>query len=134
MSEGDTKLGEITSFESLTYSQFTGLSIKYAEGEEKHLLIVLNLKMNNGEMTQIQIGNNKVKLEEERDIVELPVTSKEFRYECQEGDVTCMTDDDDDSACTITSISESNDIRGTLSAVLTLLFLAFAAWRRKVKV
>ncbi len=134
VSEGDTKLGEITSFESLTYSQFTGLSIKYAEGEEKHLLIVLNLKMNNGEMTQIQIGNNKVKLEEERDIVELPVTSKEFRYECQEGDVTCMTDDDDDSACTITSISESNDIRGTLSAVLTLLFLAFAAWRRKVKV
>lgn len=125
VSEGDTKISSITTFDSLTFSKFTGLSISYAEGEEKYLLIVLDLRMKNGEMAQIQIGNGKVKLEEDRDIVELPVTSKEFKYECEEGDLTCGAGDDDEPACTITSISDNSNLWGAVSAILAALFLAF---------
>lgn len=103
-SEGDTKLAEILTFDSLTFSKFTGLSLKYAEKEEKNLLIVLDLKLKDGEMAQIQIGNGKVDLEEKKDIVELPVTSKEFLYKCAEGDISCSSGGDDASGCSITTI------------------------------
>ena len=103
-SEGDTKLAEMLTFDSITFSKFTGLSLKYAEKEEKNLLIVLELKLKDGEMAQIQIGNGKVDLEDEREIVELPVTSKEFLYECQEGDISCSSGDEDTAGCSITTI------------------------------
>jgi len=123
-SDGDTKLSSITSFDSLTFAKFTDLSVKYAKEEEKYLLIVLELKMSNGEMTQIQIGSGKVKLEAERDIVELPVTSKEFKYECLEGDPSCGGMNDDDPACTITVVESSTGLVGAIFALILSCFFA----------
>lgn len=124
-SDGDTKLAEITAFESATVSKFTGLSVKYAEAEEKYLLIVLDLSLKNGELAQIQIGNGKVKLDTDRDIIELPVTSKEFLYECAPGDLTCQSGEDDDTACTITTINNSTEVWGALAALFAILSAVF---------
>ena len=130
-SEGDTKLGEITTFDSLTYSKFDGLSISYSEGEEKHLLIVLDLKLKNGEMAQIQIGNGKVQLDTDRKIVELPVTSKEFKYECAEGDLSCQGEEDDDTACTITSIDGNSGFFESVAVLILAFFFAVRFSYRK---
>ena len=130
-SESDTKLGEILTFDSLTYSEFTGLSVKYSEKEEKHLLIVLDLKLKNGEMAQIQIGSGKIKLEEKRDIIELPVTSKEFKYECAEGDLSCADADENETSCTITKINENTGFSISFAALIIAFFLALVFSYRK---
>lgn len=117
---GDIELAKISSFESLTNGMFTNLGIKYAKGEEKHLLIALNIKLTTGQIARIQIGSGKVVVTPDRDIVELPVTSKEFKYECPEGDPTCSDVDDESSGCSISTVENTT----TLASIIMLLLIA----------
>jgi len=108
ISSSDKKLAEITSFDSLTAATFKDLNLSYTKGEEKHLLITLTLGLNQGELAQIQIGSGKVKLSTERDIIELPVTSKVFLFECAEGETGCYGEEDD-GGCAVTSMGDGSN-------------------------
>jgi hypothetical protein len=84
----DTVIEKITEFDSETVLTFRNLEniLTYSEGQEKFLLIVCDLKLKEGEKAEIQIGNGKVKLNSEKEIAELPVTSKEFLYKYDPND------------------------------------------------
>lgn len=116
---GDTKLSTISSFTSTSNATFANLDLKYDKGEEKHLLIALSLKLSTGQLAQIQIGSGKVSVSPERDIVELPVTSKEFKYECAPGDPTCaFGDDEDDGGCSVLTVGNSTSAPSIILMIL----------------
>ena len=121
---GDTELARINSFESISNGVFGNLGIEYGKGEEKHLLIALKLNLATGQLAQIQIGSGKVSVSPDRDIVELPVTSKEFKYECAAGDPTCAFDEDEKSGCSVTTV----DTGITLSSIILMILLAVSGF------
>lgn len=88
VSNSDTLIEKVTKFDSETVLTFRNLEniLTYSKGMEKHLLIVCDFKMKEGEKAQIQIGNGKVRLEVDKEIIELPVTSKVFLYEYDPND------------------------------------------------
>ena len=129
ISSGDEKIGEISSFDG-DRIDFENLNISYSEGEEKHFLVALDLRLKIGEMAQIQIpraGGLRLDRNSTDEIAELPVTSKEFRYECREGDQDCLNFlDDDGCSC---SIITSPDVNGrsmlNILTILLVLLLSF---------
>jgi hypothetical protein len=110
INSGDIKLGESNKADG-DYIIFEGLSVAYNEGEEKHFLIALDLNLKIGESVQIQIPRGRLKLDKNstQEIVELPVTSKEFMYDCQEGDQDCFDfmDDSEGCKCSVVSVPEN---------------------------
>jgi len=123
----DQILAEVKTHEG-GYMTFDNLNISYSKDEEKYFLVVLDLKLNDGEMAQISIQSGRVRLADtSRDIVELPVTSKEFLYECQEGDPRCE-DMDDESGCSCGIIATPDinlkEIIYFLSLIIFMLFFA----------
>ena len=88
LSQSDTLIEKMTEFASETSITFRNLDnyLTYSEGAEKHLLIICDFNMDEGEKAQIQIGNGKVGLNSDKEIAELPVTSKEFLYEYDPND------------------------------------------------
>lgn len=88
MTANDTVIEKMTEFASETLITFRNLenTLTYSEGQEKYLLIACEFKMKEGEKAQITIYEGKVKLNSEKEIAELPVTSKEFKYEYDPND------------------------------------------------
>ncbi len=119
---GDTLLSEMTSFSSLTSGMFTDLNIKYSKAEEKHLLIALDLKLSTGQLAHIQVS--KANVSPDREIVELPVTSKEFKYECAAGDPTCA-EDEEESGCAVTTVDNGMSVYSLILAALLALSAIF---------
>ncbi len=131
VSSKDKKLAEITSFDSISIATFKNLDLSYTKGEEKHLLITLTLGLSEGELAQIQIGSGKVGLSPDRDVIELPVTSKSFLYECAEGETGCYVEEDE-SGCAITAVEESsNSVIFGLMAVLAFISTLFLPITKK---
>lgn len=131
VSSKDKKLAEITSFDSISIATFKNLDLSYTKGEEKHLLITLTLGLSEGELAQIQIGSGKVGLSPDRDVIELPVTSKSFLYECAEGETGCYVEEDE-SGCAITAVEESsNSVIFGLMAVLAFISTLFLPIKKK---
>ncbi len=115
---GDTALSEISSFTSITNGIFDNLNLKYSKAEEKHLLIALDLNLSTGQLAQTQVG--KVSVSPDREIVELPVTSKEFKYECAAGDPTCA-EDEEESGCAVTTVDSGMSVYSLILAALLAL-------------
>ena len=133
-SAGDTLLKKVTEFTSATNVTLDGLKdmLTYGENEEKFLLFKVEFKLNTGEKAKFQIpsGSNSVKISSDKEIVELPVTSNEFTYECDKNDPTsCGSGDDDGGGCAVTELPETSN--STLYVVLAALasMLALAAAR-----
>ena len=131
-SSGDTLLKKVTEFTNATNVTIDGLKdmLTYAENEEKYLLFKVEFKLNTGEKAKFQIpsGSNSVKITSDKDIVELPVTSNEFSYECDKNDPTsCGGGDDDGGGCAVSALPETSN--STLYVVLAALasMLALAA-------
>jgi len=82
LSPTDTVIEKMTEFASETLITFRNLenTLTYSEGQEKFLLISCEFKMKEEEKAQITIYEGKVKLNSDKEIAELPVTSKEFLY------------------------------------------------------
>lgn len=109
VTETDEKIGE-TDISEGGYMKFEGLNVSYGQGEEKHLVVVLDLKLKDGEMAQIMIRSGRVKLADtSKNIAELPVTSKEFLYECQEGDPSCKDAADSKNGCSCNMVAAPQD-------------------------
>lgn len=127
----DTFVAKISSFESDSSIAFENLGdvLQYAENEEKFLVIKLEFKMSVGEKAKIKIpdGSNSVKMASGNTPVGLPVSSNEFRYECDESDPNaCGTDDEEDGGCAILAVPEdsNNALYLVLAAFAALLTLA----------
>ena len=131
-SAGDTLIKKVTSFENATTVSIDGLKelLTYAANEEKYLIFKVEFKMSVGEKAKIQIPSSGVKITSGNDIVELPVTSKEFSYECDKNDPTSCASNESEGGCTISTLPE-NDSNSTLYIVFATLaaMLAFATAR-----
>ena len=131
-SAGDALIKKVAEFENATTVTIDGLKdvLKYAAGEEKYLIFKVEFKMSKGEKAKIQIPSNGVKISSGKEIVELPVTSKEFAYECNENDsASCGSGDDDGSGCAVLALPETSSnsmIYVVLAAVASMLALAAA--------
>lgn len=105
---GNELLGSVAISESSTTATlelFTPLS--YAEDEEKILLVVCNFNIPKDQMAQIEISSGRVYLDQTVDILGLSLTSKEFRYRCEEGDLTCGVVEDS-AGCSLTAVESVN--------------------------
>jgi uncharacterized repeat protein (TIGR01451 family) len=136
ISSGDEMLGESSKPEANRII-FESLNIPYSEGEEKYFVIALDLKLNVGEQVQIQIPRAGLKLDRDStdEIAELPVTSKIFEYDCQEGDPECQSYLDDivepgPCKCTIVVTPESGSVPFLLSLLFFLSVFAIISLRK----
>jgi uncharacterized repeat protein (TIGR01451 family) len=93
--------------------------LKYEENEEKFLIFKCEFRMNVGEKAKIQVSSVKVK--SGNPVVEVPVSSNEFAYECDKNDPNSCASDDDEGGCAISELPEDND------STLYLVFTALAA-------
>jgi hypothetical protein len=65
-----------------------------------------------------------VSVSPDREIVELPVTSKEFKYECAAGDPTCA-EDEEESGCAVTTVDSGMSVYSLILAALLALSAIF---------
>jgi len=107
ISQTDTVIEKISEFESETLITFRNLesTLSYSEGQEKHLLIVCDFNMKEGEKAQITIYEGKVTLNSDKEIAELPVTSKEFKYEYNPNDPDNKMPKKNNGGCSLTVIN-----------------------------
>ena len=119
-SAGDEVLAEVNDFSNPTTLVIDGLKdvLKYEKDEEKFLLFKVEFKMSVGETAKIQVSSVKVK--SGNPVVEVPVSSKEFTYECDKDDPNSCASDDD-GGCAVTELPE------TTVGVFHLLLAALAA-------
>ena len=132
-SPGDVLIKKVTDFPSPTIVTIDGLKdvLTYAANEEKYLLFKVEFKMNVGEKARIQIpnGSSSVKISSNKEIIELPVTSNEFVYECDKNDPTsCGNGDDDGGGCAVSALPETSNstLYVVLAALASMLALAVA--------
>jgi len=129
-SSGDEVIAEISGFKNSGTAVFDNLGnkFKYAENEEKYLIVKAVFDMEVGEKAKIQIST--LKLKSGTTPVGNPVTSKEFEYKCDKDDPnSCPSEEDDDGGCAITTISGGTS-PSTLFVILAALLamLSFAAF------
>jgi hypothetical protein len=127
--KGDTKVAEMTKFATVsttvTFDDFIQ-PISYLEGEEKYL--VVNVKFNMVKVDdpmagRIEIPNTGIKLsDDEASVVELPIRSKVFTYECKEGDPGCdIPPPPKEKECSCTTVGvDSSDNSALLISVLAV--------------
>ncbi|MBQ3369119.1 DUF11 domain-containing protein [bacterium] len=124
-SNGDEVIAQISDFDGSSTVVIDNLGdlLKYEKDEEKFLVFKVEFKMSVGEKAKIQVSGVKVK--SGNPVVELPVSSNEFAYECDSSDPN-MCDDDDSDGCAISELPEDNS--PALYVILALLasILAFA--------
>ena len=114
-------IAKITDFSNPTTLLIDNLKdvLKYEQDEEKFLIFKCEFKMNVGEKAKIQVSSVKVK--SGNPVVEVPVSSNEFAYECDKNDPNSCASDDDEGGCAISELPEDND------STLYLVFTALAA-------
>ena len=129
-SDGDTVIQKVTSFDNTTSMSFEGLDdlLQYAADEEKYLIFKAEFKMSVGETAKITVQSVKVG---SGSAVGVPLTSKEFTYECDKNDPTSCAagDDDDSSGCAISAIPENGNDTLYLALMLLAAISGLAAFR-----
>ena len=124
-SPGDTLVKKVSSFDSTTTVTLSDLKdiLTYAANEEKFLILKAEFKMNVGEKAKFQIPSSSgVKISTDKEIIELPISSKEFLYECDKNDPTSCGSGDESSGCAISAVPEDDS-----NNALYIVFAAFAA-------
>ena len=121
---GENLIKKISSFDGEASSVvFDGLDgiLTYAAGDQKYLIVKVELKMSLNEKVKIQVPESGVKTATS-DPVGLPVSSIEFVYECDKNNPnSCNTGSEDEGGCAISAIPENDN------SSLYLVFAAFAA-------
>lgn len=131
--KGNVKVAEMTSFNvatsSVIFENFLQ-PLSYLEGEEKHLVINLDfdmVKKSDGSVMagRIEISNGGVTLSDKgATVIELPVKSKEFAYECKDGDICPEPDPEPDPCkCTVVSVSDPEKSAALFGVFILLLVM-----------
>jgi uncharacterized repeat protein (TIGR01451 family) len=129
-SAGEEVIAKISDFDNTSSIQINNLAdlLKYEQDEEKFLVFKVEFSMSVGEKAKIQVSGVKVK--SGNTVVELPVSSNEFAYECDKNDPNSCAGNEDDGGCAISELPESNN--DTLCIVFALLAAMFAFAAAKV--
>jgi len=64
-------------------------SLNFNQGDEKRVVISVELFLYNGQSAQFRINDNEVVLQNMMKFAGLPVSSRNFKYECDESDAQC---------------------------------------------
>lgn len=107
--------------------------LSFEAGEEKTLLFVAEFNIPKDMTAEFEIQKSKVKLATSTELIGLPVKSKAFTYKCEEGDLTCLEDDDDGGSCAVTAIDDRDTGVSAVFAML-LFVLGFAFFARKISI
>lgn len=123
----DTLIQKITSFDNpgtvLINNLETFLSYNNAK-DEKYLLFKCDFNMSEGDKAKLTIS--KVSITSDKEIAELPVSSKEWNYICDPDDPnSCATDEiKEKNGCSITFVENNSEvIYGLILTVLSFLFI-----------
>ena len=118
-SAGDEVIAQISDFDGSSTLVIDNLDalLKYEKDEEKYLVFKAEFKMSVGEKAKIQVSGVKVK--SGNPVVELPVSSNEFAYECDSSNPECAEGDSD--GCAISELPDND------SAALYVVFAAFVS-------
>ncbi len=127
---GNVKVAEMTSFDAVTSSVIFENFIQplsYLEGEEKYLVVNVDfdmVKRSDGTVMagKIEIPTAGIKVSDtSATVIELPIKSKEFAFECKEGDI-CPEPPKEEDGCSCSTVSvDQNDI--TMSLIFAILVL-----------
>ncbi|HRZ79321.1 MAG TPA: hypothetical protein P5044_04870, partial [bacterium] len=127
---GNVKVAEMTSFDAVTSSVIFENFIQplsYLEGEEKYLVVNVDfdmVKRSDGTVMagKIEIPTAGIKVSDtSATVIELPIKSKEFAFECKEGDI-CPEPPKEEVGCSCSTVSvDQNDI--TMSLIFAILVL-----------
>lgn len=131
---GNVKVAEMTSFDAVTSSVIFENFIQplsYLEGEEKYLVVNVDfdmVKRSDGTVMagKIEIPTAGIKVSDtSATVIELPIKSKEFAYECKDGE-KCEEPDPgpDPCKCTVVSVSDPEK-SAALFGVFILLLVMF---------
>ena len=125
-SDGDEVIAKISDFDGSSTVVIDNLGdlLKYEKDEEKFIVFKVEFKMSVGEKAKIQVSGVKVK--SGNPVVELPVSSNEFVYECDSSDPNMCAEDDSDG-CAISELPEDNSaaLYLVLAALVSVLAFAF---------
>lgn len=131
-SSSDTVIQKISVFDSPTTATFSDLEsyLTYSEGEEKYLLFKCEFAMTDGEKAKITIS--RLTINTEREIAELPVSSKEISYVCDKSDPNSCTDipSGKDDGCSITAVESSSWSFAGVLAILMMLLVSSGRFRK----
>jgi len=130
---GNVKVAEMTSFDvatnSVVFENFSS-PLAYAPGEEKYLVVNVDfdmVKKSDGTVMagKIEIPNAGVKVSDSSAaVIELPIKSKEFAFECKEGDVCPEPPAGSDGCkCSIVSVDQTDRTMALVIAFILLLGL-----------
>ena len=138
---GDIKIAEKTAFESgesttITFDKFEQ-PLSYIADEEKYLVIKVDFNMVKAEPAmfgKIIVPKGGITLEDTAaSVYELPLNSKEFKYECKEGDSSCETAKKKSGGCAVLEVESDNTNIIVIAAVLSVAaILGFALLRKKI--
>lgn len=120
--KGDTKIITASSTDSSISHQFK-VDIPIEADTPKYLTLRADLSLNDGESFQIQVL--KVQVESQKDVLGLPVNSKEYSYTCD----PLYEDCGGSSSCSLVALGESGIAE--IIAALSMLLAAFGLFFRK---
>ena len=128
---GNVKVAEMTSFDAVTSSVvFENFlqPLSYLEGEEKYLVVNVDfdmVKQSDGTVMagRIEIPTAGIKVSDSSAaVIELPIKSKEFAFECKEGDICPEPPKEDDGcSCSTVSVDQTDRTMALIVAMLVLL-------------
>jgi len=95
---GDTEIAKVATTDSAQMHNFKDLSFTAPADQPKYLTIRANISLNDGEYFQLEVAG--VGVESDRDVLGLPVNSKEYRYACDPLYEDCGGDD----GCALTAV------------------------------
>ena len=124
-SNGDEVIKKISDLDGSSTLEIKDLDnlLKYAEGEEKFLVFKVEFKMSVGEKAKIQVSS--VKVSSGNPVVELPVSSNDFAYECDSSDPNACVEEDD-GGCAIAAVSDSDNNTLYIALAVFAAILALA--------
>ena len=138
---GDIKIAEKTSFEAgesaaIAFDSFSQ-PLTYIADEEKYLVVKVDFNMVKSDPAmfgKIIVPKAGISLDDtEATVYELPLNSKEFKYECQEGDSSCETAKKKSGGCAVLEVESDNSGIIVLAVLLSAAaMLGFALLRKKI--
>lgn len=128
---GNVKVAEMTSFDtvtnSVTFEDFIQ-PLSYLEGEERYLVVNVDfdmVKKSDGTVMagRVEIPNAGVKVSDSSAaVIELPIKSKEFAFECKEGDICPESEPEPDGcSCAVVNVDQTDRTMALIVAMLIIM-------------
>lgn len=125
--KGDTEIAKASTADSALMHNFKNLAFNTGAEQDKFLTIRAAVNLKDGEYFQLEVAG--VGIESGRDVLGLPVKSKEYRYVCD----PLLEDCGGDDGCALTAVSpdNGNGVAWLIFSVLMAAAVFFVGKNRK---